>query len=209
MSAVMPSAAPAIDPPPLRREGAAAVTGAEPDTELSAADRLAHSRAQLRAAMMDISHPPKRAPVLGAGAGNFLDEVLSRLKALPGAATVIESVESWWKQHPLRTVGVMAEEASLALVKPIAQRNPQTLVLGAAVIGALFVLVRPWRWLLRPALFVGLLPQLASYALKRMPVNAWLKMASSMLGQKAAARNSRAMPPKSTVAGATRPGPSL
>jgi len=159
--------------------------------ELPAADRLALSRSRLRSAMMDIAHPPKRPPILGAGAGRFVSQLLSRIKSLPGAAIVVESIDSWWQQHPLRTAGLVADEATRAFVKPIAQRSPQTLILGAAAAGALFALTRPWRWLLRPALFVGLVPQLASHAMKRMPLDSWIKMMASMLGRKVADASSR------------------
>ena len=155
----------------------------------SVADRLTESRNRMRAAMMEISHPPKRAPFLGTvggGGGDFIARLLSRVKALPAAAIVIESVEVWWQQHPLRTVGIVAEEAARAFVKPIAQRSPQTLIFGAATLGALFALTRPWRWLLRPALFVGLVPQLMAQALKRTPVESWVKMAASILGRRVA-----------------------
>ena len=166
---------------------AAIETPVNKSTEPSVADRLTESRNRMRAAMMEISHPPKRAPFLGAGGGgDFIARLLSRVKALPAAAIVIESVEVWWQQHPLRTVGVVAEEAARAFVKPIAQRSPQTLIFGAATLGALFALTRPWRWLLRPALFVGLVPQLMAQALKRTPVESWVKMAASILGRRVA-----------------------
>lgn len=156
-------------------------------TEPSAADRLTESRKRMRAAMLEISHPPKRAPLLGTGGGgDLIARLLSRVKALPAAAIVIESVEVWWQQHPLRTAGIVAEEAARAFAKPIAQRRPHTLIFGAATLGALFALTRPWRWLLRPALFVGLVPQLMAQALKRMPVESWVKMAASILGRRVA-----------------------
>lgn len=154
--------------------------------EVPAAERLALSRSHLRSAMMDIAHPPKRPPFLGAATGDFVSRLLSSIKSLPGAEIVVESIDSWWQQHPLRTAGLVADEAARAFVKPIAQRRPQALILGAAVAGALFALTRPWRWLFRPALFIGLVPQLASHAVKRMPLNSWVKMASSILGRKVA-----------------------
>ena len=169
--------------------------------EMSAADRLALSRSRLRSAMMDISHPPKRAPLMSGAAGNFIAQLLSRLKTLPGAAIVVESIDSWWQQHPLRTVAVVADEATRAFVKPIAQRSPKTLIVGAAAAGALFALTRPWRWLLRPALFVGLVPQLASHAMKRMPMDSWVKMLASMLGRKVAdASSAKSRPPAASAA---------
>ena len=149
-------------------------------TEPSAVDRLAASRARLRGAMMDIAHPPKREFAPAANLGETIHNLLLRVKTLPGAALVVDSIDSWWRRHPLRTAGMVAGEASRTLVRPIARRNPAMLLLGAAGAGALFMLTKPWRWLLRPALFVGLVPQIAAHALKRMPIETWMHMASSM-----------------------------
>ena len=113
------------------------------------------------------------------GLGDLAGPWLDKLKSVPMASFVLETVEAWWAQHPLRTAGLVAGEASREFVLPIARQNPYALVIGSVVVGALLIVSKPWRWLLRPALFIGLVPQLASQALKRMPIESWLGMLDS------------------------------
>jgi len=170
------------------RSAAAAERPIVEPKEPSAAERLEASRARLRSALMDIAHPPSKPSLLDElGIGSFGSQILDRLKSLPGAALVIESIEHWWAEHPLHAAGSLAEEASRRYVGPIARKNPLAVVLGSAIFGALLIASRPWRWLLRPALFIGLVPQIASHALKRMPLDSWLQMLSTLSGKRAAA----------------------
>jgi len=159
--------------------------------------------------MMEITHPAPRPSMLGEGVDGWFEGLLARARSLPGASIVIESVESWWRAHPLHTAGVVAGEASKAFVRPIAQRNPQTLLIGAAALGAVLVLTRPWRWLIRPALFMGLVPKLVSHALRRMPIDAWIRMAAATLGRKVAAQSAaarrKAAAPKTMAKTSARP----
>jgi hypothetical protein len=157
--------------------------------EPSAAERLEASRARLRTGLMKIAHPPPKPSLLGnLGIGSFGSQILERLKALPGAALVLESIEHWWAEHPLHAAGAIAEEASRRYVGPIARRNPVAVVVGSVVFGALLVASKPWRWLLRPALVIGLVPQIAAHALKRMPLDSWLHMLSSLSGKREVAK---------------------
>ena len=164
--------------------GGAARTIVEPHLP-TPSERLAASRARLRSALMEIAHPPAKPSLLeDLGLGSFGNQIIARLKALPGAALVIDSFEHWWAEHPLHTAGVLAEEVSRRFVAPIARKNPYAIVIGGVIVGALFAVSKPWRWLLRPALFVGLVPQLATQALKRMPLESWLQMLSTFSAAK-------------------------
>ena len=164
----------------------------------SAAERLEASRARLRSALLKIAHPPPKPSLLGdLGIGSFGSQILEKLKALPGAALVLESIQHWWAEHPLHAAGSLAEEASRRYMGPIARKNPVAVIVGGAVFGALLVASKPWRWLLRPALFFGLVPQIAAQALKRMPLDAWLQMLSTFSGKQAAQGPTAAATPAS------------
>jgi hypothetical protein len=175
MSAVLPSpvdvaAAPKREVANVSAEGRVA----------GAIERLALSRERLRLTMLPA--PAKAGSPLfgGASSGSFAAGLTERLKDLPGAALLLDAVRTWWAQHPLRTASMVAAEASRKLAAPLAERNPLALILGAVVVGALFALTKPWRWLLRPALFAGLVPALGARIMRQLPLESWLRMFASV-----------------------------
>ena len=106
---------------------------------------------------------------------------LHRLTELPLVSAVIGSVTSWWSHHPLRPMAQVANEASNAVVKPLAARNPLTLVLVAGIVGAGLAWAGPWRWIFRSALFAGLVPQLALRVVSSLPIESWMSMFGASL----------------------------
>lgn len=160
----------------------------KPSEKPSASARLALSRERLRTVMFERSAPKRKAEAQRAAgaAPSWLD----RLKDIPGAGVMIDAVSSWWSNHPLHAVGVLAAGAARASVQPLAQRNPVGLVLLAALLGAALVWSRPWRWLLKPALFAGLVPQIASKLVSHVPFESWMGFLSTVTnGKPAAPRN--------------------
>jgi hypothetical protein len=168
--------------------------------EVPALDRLAASRNRLRGAMMEIAHPPAQPPLMGGRIGDLGNRLLERARLLPGVSLFMDALEGWWEEHPLRTASLVAEGASRRVVQPIAERNPLGLILGAAGVGALLFLARPWRWALRPALLVGLLPQLAAQTLRRMPTESWVNLFGNLTRprRRAAGRAGPAAPPQAS-----------
>jgi hypothetical protein len=130
--------------------------------------RIGLTRERLRLAML----PPQRTHEAKPAA------------SLPVIGTIVEAIQSWWFNHPMRPVASVAVEASNAVVQPLAQRNPLALVAGAAALGALFVWSKPWRWLFGPALFAGLVPQVASRVVSNLPIESWMTMLGTALSQR-------------------------
>jgi hypothetical protein len=158
-----------------------AVAEAENRASLTDSDRLALSRERLRQAMSELSAPQGEAENRGAG-GRVL-AWLDGLKSIPGAGIAIDAVRGWWRHNPLRIAGMAGADAAHTIVEPMARRNPLTLVLGAFLLGGLLAWGRPWRWIVKPALFAGLLPPLIYKAMTHVPVESWISVFASLAQQ--------------------------
>lgn len=130
----------------------------------SAAARLDQSRERLRRALL--GEPGAAGGANGTSVPSATPAWLASLKAMPGVGLLVAAAEAWWSRHPLHLAGTIAVTAADAVLKPVAQRHPLRLVLGAAALGGLLAWSRPWRWVVVPALFAGLVPQLLSAALR-------------------------------------------
>lgn len=140
--------------------------------------RLEASRARLREAMRPTAPEPSADGPDGIGRS-----WLRRLRELPVIGLVADALGAWWSHSTLRPVAQVAAEASSAVAKPLAQRHPIALVLVAGVAGAALAWGRPWRWALRSALFAGLLPQLATQVIAKLPIDSWLALLSAALSK--------------------------
>ena len=158
---------PAVDTPPRT------VEKAEPP---SAKVRLEASRARVRSALMEIAHPPKR-PNAG-----WFNKLTGMVEDIPGVSLAIDTAKSWLHEH--RDTAQAAGQATQVLVTPIAQRHPESLLGAAAVVGALVVLLRPWRLLLRRSVLFGAASLMASQAMRSRSAGQWLHMLTKSVTKK-------------------------
>jgi hypothetical protein len=160
-----------------------------------AALRIELTRERLRRAMLPAPIPEEE------GIADHAPPLFDRIKHFPLIGVVLEALDGWWSNHPLRPVAQVAVEASNAVVQPLAKRSPLALVVGAAVVGAALVWSRPWRWLFGSALFAGLVPQVATRVVSNLPIESWMTMLSAALAQQPTSAEGTPPPTK----GATDP----
>ncbi|NUZ05076.1 hypothetical protein [Piscinibacter koreensis] len=152
------------------------------DDSMSAADRIEASRERLRNAMQHIAHPAaKPAPTGTAGkALHVAQTAAQRVQTMPGASLLMATLERWWRRHPLHDAVVVAAEASRNAIVPYAQRNPNQLVLGSVALGAVLVILRPWRLLFRRRMLRALLPHFIATVAKQLPLASMALLASRL-----------------------------
>lgn len=144
----------------------------------TAAERLEASRSRLRAAMA----PPRR--LLARRGDPAQPSWLARIENLPGVRVIAAALKSWWSRHPLHPVVSLAHQTTDALVTPVARSYPIATVSAGALLGALVVTLRPWRWGAKRLLFAGLVPQILS----SLPIDSWLGSLRGLEASQARAR---------------------
>ena len=131
----------------------------------SACERLVQSRERLRLALSEVNSRPDGANIPH---GQALPDWLASLKALPGASLLLDILQGWWVRQPFRVTLLLAAQGAKAVLQPMAQRHPYGLVIGAATVGGLLLLARPWRWISTQAIWAGILPQILSASMQHM-----------------------------------------
>lgn len=148
------------------------------DPRLPAVERLMLSRERLRGALREIAPPPD-------AAGDHEPSVLvTALMAIPGVRLVVESIRSWWSQHPLHMATMVAGNTARSVMAPIARNKPFALIAAAVAVGGLLYWIKPWRGLLKPALLAGLVPHLVARAMDHVPLEAWMSAASTFASER-------------------------
>ena len=149
------------------------LTVAAPDSVASATERLAQTRQRLQIALAEtIDAKRPRAALSDHASPAWMDE----LKAIPGVGIVVQAFSAWWAKYPLNAASAMAFNAANAVAKPLATRHPVPLVLAALMLGGLLAYSRPWRWILKPALFAGLMAQLSAKLVAQVPLQSWMSL---------------------------------
>ena len=110
---------------------------------------------------------------------------LGNLRSNPVVALVTDAISAWWANHPLHPAAGLAEGIARDAVAPLARRHPRAVVAGAFLVGALIVWARPWRWLVKPALFTGILSQMASHVIAHLPLDSILGTLNDFVGRRA------------------------
>lgn len=131
-------------------------------TDAGACERLSASRERLRHAL----HQVNSVKTSGANPDGLLGSLLGHMQAAPDAGLVVNLLQAWWQQQPMRVGLMLAHDATTGWLQPIAQRHPYRLVLTAAAVGGLTVVVRPWRWIPAPGLLAGFFPKIFTLAMK-------------------------------------------
>jgi len=149
-----------------------------------AADRLAGSRARIRDWMQgtDDQHD---GPARERSDGSSWLDVLGEI---PIVGSIVLGVRTVLRDSPISATAQLAEQAGNEALRPIAEEHPLALVGIAAATGALLWWAKPWRTVLRSALFAGMLSQLGARLMTHVPLASVFDALHSAGGRPARAR---------------------
>lgn len=133
----------------------------DPIDELTASERLTQSRERMSYWLTDDDREARANGHVNAG-----ERPAEQPTSVGGI--VREVIGDWWAEHPLHASATLAFKASRTAIVPLVRQHPVAVLGSAAVVGAVIIWARPWRWLLRPALVAGVASQLAARTIARM-----------------------------------------
>ena len=154
------------------------------DPLAAANQRLTQSRQRLQIAVAEAIDAKR--PQVGT-AGHAPPAWLHQLQSIPGVGTVLQALTLWWAKHPLHAVSATALDAANSVAKPVAARHPVPMLLAAAALGGVLVWSRPWRWILKPALFAGLVARVSSKLITQVPMQSWMTLLTAFTQGRTAA----------------------
>lgn len=151
-----------------------------------AADRLAASRAEIERWLAQDRGGPLPEPLADPLGDPLEDPADGRPSSGPSASTaggrrsrpgpgpatlLVGALATAWLQRPSQVPWQAAVVLADAALTPLARRHPWMLTGAAAGVGMALGVLRPWRWLLRPAVLAGLLsPVVAQVAARCLPI---------------------------------------
>ena len=138
------------------------VMSTESDVEMSAVERLARSRERMSFWLSDDDGSAR-----ANGSSSDLDHAPHALRCRSAESSARSSANGGRNIRCTRPRR-WRFAASRSAIVPLVRRHPAAVLGSAAVVGAALVWARPWRWLLRPALILGIASQLAARTMARM-----------------------------------------
>jgi len=166
------------------------------DIELpKAADRLAASRERMREWMLAADgRQDARRRVEAAREAGDKPAWLDRLRTAPVIGVIIDAASAWWANHPMQPAASLAHGVVRDAVAPMARRHPVLIVAGAFLAGVALVRWKPWRWLVKSAVFAGLGSQIITRVVASVPLDAIFEAVGSFAGGRAAEREAPSAP---------------
>ena len=137
----------------------------------------------------------RRATVGDAASLPGIDLLMAKLNEHPMAAAVVDAVTNWWKSHPVHAFGVILGSAARDAAGPLVRRHPLATAAAAVVAGALLMRMRPWRLVIKSALFAGLASQVASRLVSAVPLDTVMASLMKFTGARRQAAPEAAPPP--------------